>query len=92
MNFYGIAITREDFMMKNALRRMRETNQTKAVLITGGFHTEGFKQKIMDSGSSYISVTPAIGEITPDSQKNYLTAFLGADAVSKSAMLPTPLT
>ena len=84
LNFYGIAITREDFMMKNALRRMRETNQTKAVLITGGFHTEGFKQKIMDSGSSYISVTPAIGEITPDSQKNYLTAFLGADAVSKS--------
>ena len=88
MSFYETAIAREDFMMQNALRRMKETKQTQAVLITGGFHTEGFKKKILDAGSSYISITPAIGEIPADAKKNYLTAFLGSEAISKSQQAP----
>lgn len=88
MQFYATAITREDFMMQNALRRIRETKQTRSVLITGGFHTEGFRKRVVASGSSYVGITPAIGEIDSASQKNYLKAFLGADAVSASQQAP----
>jgi hypothetical protein len=79
MNFYSGAIIREDFMMKRAREVMAERKETKAVLITGGFHTDGFKQKITASGSSYIGITPAIGEVTKEEQKNYLSALLGTN-------------
>ncbi|MDD5227098.1 MAG: hypothetical protein PHV97_07965, partial [Candidatus Omnitrophica bacterium] len=77
MQFYAGAIIREDFMMQRTRQIMAERKETKAVIITGGFHTEGFKEKITASGNSYIGITPAIGETTKDDQKNYLNALLG---------------
>ena len=92
MNFYSGAIEREDFMMKRAREVMEERKQTKAVIITGGFHTEGFKQAITASGSSYIGIMPSIGEITADSNKNYLTALLGSNAITRSHIAPEKVT
>ena len=92
LNFYSGAIEREDFMMKRAREVMKERKQTKAVIITGGFHTEGFKQAITASGSSYIGIMPSIGEITADSNKNYLTALLGSNAITRSHIAPEKVT
>lgn len=77
IRFYEGAIERENKMMERAFARMKEQKQTKAVLITGGFHTEGLKEKALAAGSSYIEVTPRINGITPDERKHYLQALLG---------------
>ncbi len=84
IRFYEGAIEREHWMMQKALERMRERKQAKAVLITGGFHTDGFREKILAGGSSYIGITPRIGEITADSQKNYIQTLLGLNGTSAS--------
>ena len=79
IRFYEGAIERENGMMKQAFTRMQERKQTKAVLITGGFHTEGLKEKALRAGSSYIEITPRIGEVRPEDEKNYLNALLGGN-------------
>ncbi|MFH1209096.1 MAG: glycogen/starch synthase [Candidatus Omnitrophota bacterium] len=84
IRFYEGAIEREDRMIERAFARMQERKQTKAVLITGGFHTEGLKEKALRAGSSYVEITPCIGEIKPEDKKNYLTALLGGKAIETS--------
>ncbi|MBI4711475.1 MAG: MraZ N-terminal domain containing protein, partial [Candidatus Omnitrophica bacterium] len=37
----------------------------------------GLKEKALKAGSSYIEITPRIGEVSADSNKNYLEALLG---------------
>jgi|GEM_PF-591558 len=84
IRFYEGAIERESWMMKQALARMGQRKQMKAVFITGGFHTEGLKEKALRAGSSYVEITPHIGEVAADSRKNYLAALLGEKAVETS--------
>ena len=88
IQFYEGAIERERWMMQKALERMRESKQTKAALITGGFHTEGLREKILSSGSSYIEIAPRINEVTPADQKKYLKTLLGRKAASRSYIAP----
>lgn len=90
IRFYEEAIKREDAMMELARARMQERKQTKAVLITGGFHTEGLKEKAVRTGCSYIEITPHIGEIAADSKKNYLAALLGRKTVENSQIAVAP--
>ncbi|HNX67865.1 MAG TPA: UTP--glucose-1-phosphate uridylyltransferase [Candidatus Omnitrophota bacterium] len=78
--FYEGAIDRENHMMTNALRILASRKDKAAVLITGGFHTEGFKEKITTAGNSYIGITPSISEITKEGEKNYINALLGPRA------------
>ena len=46
--------------MENTLKRMSEHNTNAAVLITGGFHTEGVLAKLKAQGISYLLVQPKI--------------------------------
>ena len=92
IHFYEGAIVREDYMMRRVREVMGERKETKAVIITGGFHTEGFKEKIIASGNAYVGITPTIGEITQDSKKNYLSALFGSNAILKSHIAPEMIT
>ena len=89
MQFYAGAVEREDHMMKCVREVMAERKETKAVLITGGFHTDGFKQKAVAAGSSYIQITPNVGAITPEDQRNYLRALLGPETRDKRQQTKT---
>ena len=77
LDFYSGAIVREGHMMQRTREIMAKRKQTQAVLITGGFHTEGLKERVLASGSSYINITPNISEVTKEDQRNYLRALLG---------------
>ena len=81
LDFYQGAVDRENWMMYNAVEKMRQREQSRAVLITGGFHTDGIKDRILESRSSYVQITPTIGEIRPEDEKNYLKALLGPRAM-----------
>jgi hypothetical protein len=87
IRFYEGAMIRENHMIRNAMVRLKAQKKQKAVLITGGFHTEGLRKKIVEDGNSYIGITPAIGEISPESSRNYLRALLGSD-ILKSQIGP----
>ena len=87
-DFYAGAIEREDFMMQRSREVMADRKETRAVLITGGFHTEGLKEKALASGSSYINITPNISEVTKEDQLNYLKALLGGHSDFQGATEP----
>jgi hypothetical protein len=61
-SFYRLGMAREESFMKNMTEKMSLTGDSAAVLITGGFHTEGINRMLKDAGYSYAVVTPAITE------------------------------
>ena len=71
--FYLAAESREKAMIENALRKMEEGKVEKAVLISGGFHTEELSRSFQKRGFTVLILSPRFS-ISPDSesqQKRY---------------------
>ena len=66
VQFYRGAREREFMMMQNMMARMKQTGKQKAVLITGGFHSQGLTEEFRKNNFSYIEITPRISEIGDD--------------------------
>lgn len=60
--FYKVGMERESAFLRNVTKKMESTKDNIAVLITGGFHTEGVSRLLRDNGYSYAVVTPAISK------------------------------
>ncbi|MFH1664718.1 MAG: hypothetical protein ABIA77_01055, partial [Candidatus Omnitrophota bacterium] len=58
MKFYTDAQSRDNAMLNNTLKRMREEGKHVAALITGGYHTEGLTDIMRQKGLSYLVVVP----------------------------------
>ncbi len=58
LNFYKLTFERDQYFLDQALSKMDQENQTKAALITGGFHTTNLKELLKKKNISYISITP----------------------------------
>jgi mannose-1-phosphate guanylyltransferase len=58
--FYDLADARSAVFVENTLARMNEYHTGLAVLVTGGFHTQGILQGLKSRNVSYISVQPKI--------------------------------
>jgi len=69
--FYEVAVKRDDALINNAINAMKELGKDKAVLITGGFHTEKMTDKLKSEGFSFAIVAPKAAA-TPDQEKLYL--------------------
>jgi|GEM_PF-2423858 len=78
LEFYRLARERENFFLKKALDEMKKRHETKAVLITGGFHTQGLQEIMKQKGISYALVSPKVGD-AKESRVNYLKAMLGTN-------------
>ncbi|MBI4711073.1 MAG: hypothetical protein HY767_01210, partial [Candidatus Omnitrophica bacterium] len=63
VEFYETAVLRENKMFANALTKMSEAKQQRAVIVTGGFHADGLKKLAQDKNCSYIQITPRINEV-----------------------------
>jgi hypothetical protein len=61
-DFYKVGMERESAFLRNVAQKMDATKDNIAVLITGGFHTEGVSRLLRDNGYSYAVVTPAISK------------------------------
>ena len=68
-DFYEIAIKRDKALVDNTLKVMNEEKTDVAVLITGGFHTEGIKEILKGKEISYLVVCP---NITKDADSPYI--------------------
>jgi hypothetical protein len=67
--FYEIAIKRDKSLVNNTMKFMNTEKVDTAVLITGGFHTEGIKNILEQKGLSYVVVCP---NITKDVESPYI--------------------
>lgn len=58
--FYRIARARDHVFLEESLDLMKHYQKSRALLVTGGFHTEGLTQNFKAKGISYLLVTPGI--------------------------------
>lgn len=58
--FYQLGIKREKAFIGNVAKKMNESGEKIAVLITGGFHTPGISRMLKENGYSYAIMAPVI--------------------------------
>lgn len=64
--FYELASKRNQVLLENTLKKMRQEKTNIAALITGGFHSEGISKLMDDEKLSYLVVMPKFDETSPD--------------------------
>ncbi len=74
LEFYAGAKARDGSMTENILARMKEQGADKAVVITGGFHAEPFKNFFQKEGFNYALIAPKIE--TAEGREAYLKSIL----------------
>ncbi|MBK7208328.1 MAG: hypothetical protein IPH91_08660 [Elusimicrobia bacterium] len=67
--FCGDAVNRNTALVRGLLDKMRAEKRKAAVLVAGGFHTEGLTHLLRQQGVSYAVVTPKITGAPPASSK-----------------------
>jgi len=72
-DFYAIAIKRDKALVDNTLEGMTKYGQRMAVLVTGGFHSEGMAKLLEKQGVSYVVVCPNITKDVPTPYIQVLT-------------------
>jgi len=72
-DFCRTALRRNVAFVENLAAELRTQNATSAVLVAGGFHTDGLTQLFRERDFSYVVVTPKITEVPKNN--NYLDVF-----------------
>jgi len=70
-SFYEVARERDQAMIDNAMKQVKEFNVPFAVLIAGGFHTPAFERIFRDRKVSYAVVAPKVGKVTAADTEKY---------------------
>ncbi|MFA5160187.1 MAG: hypothetical protein WC484_06755, partial [Candidatus Omnitrophota bacterium] len=70
LEFYVTAQKREQVIFENMLNRMKEIKDLNAVLVTGGFHSEGLSEFFRKNRISYVRISPRITK--PEQPISYL--------------------
>lgn len=74
--FYVEAEARDVAMSTNLLRAMEVSHATVAVLITGGFHSDGITERLLSEGTTVVSYVPKIKKLDEGKGSTYLSAFM----------------
>ncbi|MBI4971961.1 MAG: nucleotide sugar dehydrogenase, partial [Candidatus Omnitrophica bacterium] len=82
LNFYDLAYQREEALVQNSLAQMKTLAASKAVLITGGFHSDGIRAKLKRAGLGYLAIRPNVMELGEESR--YLEVMLGTRKIMPS--------
>lgn len=72
-SFCGRAMDRNPALTGRLLEKMAQDKQPVAILVAGGFHTEGLMDTLAKEGASVAVLTPKIGPV--DTTHRYLDAF-----------------
>ena len=95
-DFYSIAIKRDKALVDNTLNEMKKEKEIMAVLVTGGFHSEGIAELLEKEGVSYMVICPTITKDVPNNYIKILTnqqssfddILLGAGEAKKELLAP----
>ncbi len=89
LQFYQGTKDRDHGMLENIESRLKETGQDKAIVITGGFHSEPFKQFFESRGYNYALIAPKI--TSTEGREAYLQAALqNSQAPLKKSTMDLP--
>jgi hypothetical protein len=72
--FYTSAQARNEHFVQNLFDRLRASGARSAVLVAGGFHTEGLRDLLTQKGVGHVVVTPRLTKV--DKDDNYLDVFV----------------
>jgi|GEM_PF-4772848 len=61
--FYELADKRDEILISNTLEGMKAAGVKKIVLVTGGYHADGIRDRLKKEGISYVGIAPRIGNI-----------------------------
>ncbi|MBI4972130.1 MAG: DUF488 family protein [Candidatus Omnitrophica bacterium] len=90
--FYELAVARETAFVATIQKTLKAKNQSRAVIITGGFHTDALRKYFSDHRSQYQILSP---RVDGDSHENYVNTMLGRKpsdiATSDAAVVPWAL-
>jgi hypothetical protein len=81
LSFYKIALRREESMYSRMTDVLRQSHKKVAVLVTGGFHSEGLRQRMREGRLSYAQVMPKITDLS--AQNDYMK-LMTADRAERS--------
>jgi len=73
VDFYQVAGLRDEAMLSNSLRILKEHKQNTIAIVTGGFHTREMTKLMRDRGISHIVITPRITQNIPGPYFDRLT-------------------
>ncbi|MFC1807075.1 hypothetical protein ACFL0T_01760 [Candidatus Omnitrophota bacterium] len=74
-SFYTLAEERDSILVFNTIDKMKEKRAKIAVLVSGGFHTNGMTKLLKDKGISYVVITPKVAKLQEDNP--YTSVLLG---------------
>ncbi len=77
LTFYQGVKGRDGEMLLNVVRRLQETGQDKAIIVTGGFHSAPFRTFFESKGYSYVSITPNLSQV--EGKEAYLESILQSE-------------
>ncbi len=74
-NFYSEAEASELAMAANLVKAMDASHAKVAVLVTGGFHSDGLARQLQPKGFTVVSYVPKISKIEDANGSAYLSVF-----------------
>lgn len=77
LDFYAIALLRDQFLAGNALALLKTPKIKTVVLVAGGFHTPGITALLKKEGVSYVTVAPAVTSHTAQDRARYVARLMG---------------
>ncbi|MBI4971545.1 MAG: hypothetical protein HZC17_06885 [Candidatus Omnitrophica bacterium] len=87
-DFYQAAIAREKTFITRIEQVLREKKKSSAIVITGGFHTEGLAREFGSHGMRHELVSP---KVEGNSQRTYVNSLLGNYEVNfATSEVPAP--
>ena len=89
VDFYEIAMKRDDIIVKNMFKGMNGKDANTAVLITGGFHTKGISSILEQKDISYVVISPSI---TKEVDSPYLSVLTGQKTPFEELLVETEKT
>ncbi|HRY29572.1 MAG TPA: hypothetical protein P5079_05985, partial [Elusimicrobiota bacterium] len=70
--YYEFALERNLVLVQNALNAMKETGASRAVLVAGGFHTQGMTDLLRQMGVNYVVIQPRFEAYQPVAEDQLL--------------------
>jgi len=61
--FYKGAVKRDEALYNNLVQAMEQEKQNRAIIVAGGFHTEGLRERLQANQLSYLILSPRIEHV-----------------------------
>lgn len=73
--FYREAELRDEKMAQNVLAAMDQSHTNVVVVVAGGFHASGLRDKLLKAGLGVVAFVPKVSKVDTEDSSGYLTAF-----------------